>query len=163
MPASSSSSVPPCKLARCQTATGCHPPHSLRLPRSSQPLPCRSAFGSFASMLSCTFPCVLLAPDLVACLRFPCSSNLTPLWLQRQQQQQPGAHWSSLLFSCLHPSTSASTGRQRQGAGRSSGSSVVSGRGEQWDDARPGLALLTTAADLLDYCWEGALLTTAAS
>ncbi|CAI6003014.1 unnamed protein product [Closterium sp. NIES-65] len=71
MPASSSSSVPPCKLARCQTATGCHPPHSLRLPRSSQPLPCRSAFGSFASMLSCTFPCVLLAPDLVACLRFP--------------------------------------------------------------------------------------------
>ncbi|CAI5524804.1 unnamed protein product [Closterium sp. Naga37s-1] len=44
---------------------------------------------------------------------------------------------------------------QQQGARRSSGSSVVSGRGERWDDARPGLAVLITAAELLDYCREG--------
>ncbi|CAI5502677.1 unnamed protein product [Closterium sp. Naga37s-1] len=51
--------------------------------------------------------------------------------------------WPSSL--CLHPSASTPTGRQQQKAWRSSGSSVASGRGEWWDDARPGLALLTTA------------------
>ncbi|CAI5531462.1 unnamed protein product [Closterium sp. Naga37s-1] len=51
--------------------------------------------------------------------------------------------WPSSL--CLHPSAGTPTGRQQQKAWRSSGSSVASGRGEWWDDARPGLALLTTA------------------
>ncbi|CAI5992394.1 unnamed protein product [Closterium sp. NIES-64] len=46
---------------------------------------------------------------------------------------------------CLHPSASTPAGRQQQKAWRSSGSSVASGRGEWWDDARPGLALLTSA------------------
>ncbi|CAI5502678.1 unnamed protein product [Closterium sp. Naga37s-1] len=58
------------------------------------------------------------------------------------RQHQRDRPWPSL---CLHPSASTPTGRQQQKAWRSSGSSVASGRGEWWDDARPGLALLTTA------------------
>ncbi|CAI5941558.1 unnamed protein product [Closterium sp. NIES-65] len=57
--------------------------------------------------------------------------------------------------AALGPTRTYKAAGQQQGARRSSGSSVVSGRGERWDAARPGLALLTTAAELLDYCTEG--------